>query len=112
MFQRILLGALTVACLGALTASAQYTGAVTPAEVNDCAMTIPPIVNNDRYYHVDDDTHFFNLTWTYNPAICTSRIVVQRSRLVNEESGMSYACSIPQFDGSGVLNTVCNRQTL
>lgn len=81
----------------------------TRAEISACwdsmyATNLPETL----YLDPNDNTHFFNVSHAYDPALCTTRIPVVEFRLVNRVTQSVEMCPVKQFDGSGVLDLSCS----
>lgn len=109
MFNRLSLSVLALIGFRALSVAAQ---AATPDETANCLLTLESNIMTQYALDPTDDTHFFNATWTYDPAFCTSRMVVTRARLINNVGGSTSTCTIQQFGPSGTLQSTCTRRSL
>lgn len=60
-------------------------------------------------YAVDDDSHFYNATFSYGLTQCLGppRIPVSRVQMVNLETSAFTVCPVVQFDDTGLLYLQC-----
>lgn len=80
--------------------------AQTNAEYQQCADDLVPIDDPlARSIYLDDPT-FFNVTWRYDPNVCTTNFRIGTSRIWVGESRVT--CSRGTFDGSGRLYMQCS----
>lgn len=84
--------------------------AQTQAEIQACSnsliMTSYP--ESEVYTFSTTDSSFFEATYSYNPETCTPNIPINRLVLNDLSQFRVFACSLQQFDGSGVITSVCN----
>lgn len=107
MFFKTLPAALAVASLAARAVVAQTP---TRAEVGACAQTLLEVDYQEIYYFdVDDESHYFNMTYTYDTTSCTPRIPINEIRLLDESGNEFSLCTVTQFDATGTFYTQCPR---
>ncbi|WWC69810.1 uncharacterized protein I206_103753 [Kwoniella pini CBS 10737] len=99
--------------LGLLSLVTGVAQAQTQAQIQACANSLAlTSYEANPTWSTQDSTHYFNATYSYNPALCTSPRQVPVTRIyLADLSGPTYNCPKPPFDSSGVLYTQCT-QTL
>lgn len=86
--------------------------AQTRQQIEQCGASINAVsFEENPTWSTTDDEHFFNVTYLYDPASCTtpSQIPVTRIFLTDQSSLRLYLCPAPQFDDTGVLYSQCTR---
>jgi hypothetical protein len=79
-------------------------GTVLAIEPVSCGASVNAVDFQDTYYWEYDDSSVYDVSWSYDPSLCTtpnSTIAVNSVRLYNEVSGDTITCTYQQFSTSG-----------
>jgi len=94
---RTTFGAVAALSLGALGVAAQTA-------LQRCGTTLKLVDAQPVYNWAVDDPAYYNVSYSYDPTLCTSTIPVNYVRLSDYETGASYSCTREQF--AATRNTI------